>query len=69
MKYLALLCLTIGLAGCYSAGPYASAAGPYASANDYSPVVDLGACASSAAQPTHVDQLCNRQNANPYGSN
>ena len=62
MKYLTILCLSFGLAGCYSAGPYAST-------NGYAPVVDLSACAHSPAPTSRIDQLCNRQDANPYGSN
>jgi len=54
--------LSLGLAGCYGAGPYASAGG-------YGPTVDLAACAHSPVQTTRLDQLCNRQDANPYGSN
>jgi hypothetical protein len=62
MKYLTIFCLSLGLAGCYGAGPYASADG-------YGPAVDLAACAHSPVQRTRIDQLCNRQDANPYGSN
>ena len=62
MKYLTIFCLSLGLAGCYGAGPYASADG-------YGPAVDLAACAHSPVQSTRIDQLCNRQDANPYGSN
>jgi hypothetical protein len=62
MKYLIIFCLSLGLAGCYGAGPYASAGG-------YGPAVDLAACAHSPVQSTRIDQLCNRQDANPYGSN
>ena len=62
MKYLTIFCLSLGLAGCYGAGPYASAGG-------YGPSVDLAACAHSPVQSTRIDQLCNRQDANPYGSN
>jgi hypothetical protein len=62
MKYLIILGLSLGLAGCFGAGPYAST-------NGYAPVVDLGACAHSPAATTRVDQLCNRQDGNPYGSN
>jgi hypothetical protein len=47
MKCLIILCLSLGLAGCYSTGPYASANGP---------VVDLSACADSA--DLRVDPLC-----------
>ena len=41
---------------------------PYAasSANGYGPAVDLAACAHSPAHPTRIDQLCNRQDGNPY---
>jgi hypothetical protein len=49
MKYLTILCLSLGLAGCYSAGPYASA-------NSDGPVVDFSACADSPN--TRVDPLC-----------
>jgi hypothetical protein len=62
MKYLTIFCLSLGLAGCYGAGPYASA-------GVSGPVVDLGACAHSPLPTTRIDQLCNRQDANPYGSN
>jgi hypothetical protein len=62
MKYLIIFCLSLGLAGCYGAGPYASADG-------YGPSVDLAACAHSPVQTSRIDQLCNRQDANPYGSN
>jgi hypothetical protein len=64
MKYLTILSLSFGLAGCFGSGPYASANGP-----TYGPVPDLGACARSPEPTTRVDQLCNRQNGNPYGSN
>ena len=60
MKYLTILCLSLGLAGCFGAGPYASTNDPA--------YVDLGTCATSMAPPTRVDQLCNRQNGNPYGN-
>jgi hypothetical protein len=64
MKYLAIICLSLGLAGCFGGGPFASADG-------YGPglAVDLGACAHSPVRSTRIDQLCNRQDANPYGSN
>jgi hypothetical protein len=41
---------------------------PYAAsvANGYGPAVDLGACARSPAPPTRIDQLCNRQDGNPF---
>ena len=64
MKYLIILCLPLALTGCFGSGPYASANGPA-----YGPVPDLGACARSPEPTTRVDQLCNRQDANPYGSN
>jgi hypothetical protein len=63
-KYLIILCSSLGLAGCFGYGPYASTNGPA-----YGPIVDLGACARSPEPPTRVDQLCNRQDGNPYGSN
>jgi hypothetical protein len=62
MKYFTIFCLSLGLAGCYGGGPYASVGG-------YGPAVDLAACAHSPVQSTRIDQLCNRQDANPYGSN
>jgi len=62
MKYLIILCLSFGLGGCFAAGPYGSADGP-------GPVVDLSACAHAPVQSSRIDQLCNRQDANPYGSN
>jgi hypothetical protein len=65
-KYLIIFCLSFGLAGCSSYGPYASAEGPE---YGYGPVLDLGACARSPEPPARLDQLCNRQNGNPYGSN
>ena len=49
MKYLTILCLSFGLAGCYGTGPYASS-------NSDGPVVDLSACAQRA--DTRVDPLC-----------
>jgi hypothetical protein len=49
MKRLTVLYLSLGLAGCYSTGPYASA-------NSNGPVVDLSACADSA--DLRVDPLC-----------
>ena len=64
MKYVTVLCLSLGLAGCFGFEPYASATGPA-----YGPVPDLGACARSPEAPNRVDQLCNRQDGNPYGSN
>ncbi len=42
---------------------------PYGGVNFYGPAVDLAACAHSPAQPARIDQLCNRQDGNPYGSN
>jgi hypothetical protein len=62
MKDLIIFCLSLGLAGCYGAGPYASVGG-------YAPTVDLAACAHSPTPTTRVDLLCNRQDANPYGTN
>jgi hypothetical protein len=64
MKYLTILCLSLGLTGCFGFEPYASATGPA-----YGPLPDLGACARSPEPRARVDQLCNRQDANPYGSN
>ncbi len=55
-----------------SAGPAARArvpTGSYGSVNGYSTAVDLAACAHSREQPNRLDQLCNRQDGNPYGSN
>jgi len=49
MKCLTILCLSLGLAGCYSTGPYASA-------NGSGPVVDFSACAELA--DLRVDPLC-----------
>jgi hypothetical protein len=49
MKCLTILCLSLGLAGCYWTGPYASA-------NGTGPVVDLSACAEST--DLRVDPLC-----------
>jgi hypothetical protein len=49
MKCLTILCLSLGLAGCYWTGPYASA-------NGNGPVVDLSACADSA--DLRIDPLC-----------
>jgi hypothetical protein len=62
MKYAAILCLSLGLTGCFGWGPYASATGP-----GYGPVPDLGACARSPEPRTRIDQICNRQDGNPYG--
>jgi hypothetical protein len=64
MKYLTILCLCLGLAGCFGFEPYASATGPA-----YGTVPDLGACARSPEPRNRLDQLCNRQDGNPYGSN
>jgi hypothetical protein len=64
MKHLTILGLSFGLAGCFGYGPYASTNGPA-----YGPTPDLGACARSQEPPTRIDQLCNRQDGNPYGSN
>ena len=44
MKYLTILCLSLGLAGCYATGPYNG------------PVVDFSACAE--APNTKLDPLC-----------
>jgi len=44
-------------------------AGSYGGVNGYGPAVDLAACARSAEQPNRIDQLCSRQDGNPYGSN
>jgi hypothetical protein len=44
-------------------------AGPYSGVNGYGPAVDLAACARSPEQPNRMDQLCNRQDGNPFGSN
>jgi hypothetical protein len=49
MKYLTILCLSLGLAGCNRTDPYASA-------NGDGLVVDLSACADSPN--TSVDPLC-----------
>jgi len=49
MQHLTILCLSLGLAGCYSTGPYANA-------NGDGPVVDFSACADKA--DTRVDPLC-----------
>jgi hypothetical protein len=62
MKYLTILCLSLGLTGCFGWGPYASVNGP-----EYGPVPDLAACARSPEPTTRIDQLCNRQDGNPYG--
>jgi len=58
MKYLAILCLSLGLAGCFQSGPFGSIGGN-------GRVADLGACAHSPIQPAHEDKLCSRQDANP----
>jgi hypothetical protein len=63
MKFLIILCLSLGLSGCFGYGTYVSDNGPA-----YGPIVDLGACARSPEPLGRVDQLCNRQNANPYGN-
>jgi hypothetical protein len=44
-------------------------AGPYGGVNFYGPAVDLAACPRSPEQPNRMDQLCNRQDGNPFGSN
>jgi hypothetical protein len=44
-------------------------AGPYGGVNGYGYAADLATCARSPEQPNRIDQLCNRQNGNPYGSN
>jgi len=44
-------------------------AGPYGAVNGYGPAVDLAACARSTAAADRIDQLCNRQDGNPFGSN
>jgi hypothetical protein len=36
------------------------------SANGYGLAADLGACARSPAPPTRIDQLCSRQDGNPF---
>ena len=46
-----------------------AAAGPYGGVNGYGSTVDLAACARSREQPNRLDQLCNRQDANPFGTN
>jgi len=46
-----------------------AAAGPYSGVNVYGPAVDLAACARSGEQPNRIDQLCNRQDGNPFGTN
>jgi hypothetical protein len=63
MKRPIILCLSLGLTGCSNSAQYASNR-PIT----YEPAVDLAACASSPVPPSHVDKLCNRQNANPYGN-
>jgi hypothetical protein len=68
MKYLTILCLSLGLAGCFGTGPYAGIDGPVPVIDGPVPVVDLGTCANSMAPPARIDQLCNRQNGNPYGN-
>jgi hypothetical protein len=60
MRYLVLVCLWLGLAGCSSAGTFGTVGA-------YRPSVsDLGACAFSPIQPGHEDKLCSRQNGSPY---
>jgi hypothetical protein len=46
-------------------GRVAPGSAPYV-ANGYGPAVDLGGCARSPAPPTRLDQLCNRQDGNPF---
>ena len=60
MKCLAILCLSLGLAGCFQSGPFGSIGGN-------GPVADLGACAHSPTQRGHEDKLCNRQEGSPNG--
>jgi hypothetical protein len=49
MKYVTILCLSLGLAGCYRTDPYVNT-------NGDGPVVDFSACADSPN--TRVDPLC-----------
>ena len=60
MRYLVLVCLSLALGGCSSAGPYGGLRS-YAGL----PTVDLGACAVSPIRPGHEDKLCTRQNGYP----
>jgi hypothetical protein len=46
-----------------------AAVGPYGGVNVYGSAVDLAACARSSEQPNRIDQLCNRQDGNPFGTN
>ncbi len=66
-------CSAVPVQNAYDAsGPVARGRVPaasYASVNGYGTAVDLAACAHSPAAPTRTDQLCNRQDGNPYGSN
>ncbi len=59
MRYLVLVCLLLGLAGCL---------GPFGAINNVGgpSVVDLGTCAYSPIQPGHEDKLCGRQNGSIY---
>jgi len=65
MKYLTILCLSLGLAGCYSTGPYAGA-------NSDDPVVDFSSCAQKA--DIRIDPLCyplirlNQNSASRWGT-
>jgi hypothetical protein len=60
MRYLVLVCLSLALGGCSSAGPYGGLRSYAGLAT-----VDLGACAVSPIRPGHEDKLCTRQNGYP----
>jgi hypothetical protein len=63
MRYLVIVCLSLTLGGCSSAGSYAGFRS-YA----VSSVSDLGECAVSPVPLGREDKLCNRQTGNPYGN-
>ena len=59
MRYLVLMCLLLGLAGCLG--------GSFGAINVGGPsIVDLGTCAHSPIQLGHEDKLCSRQNGSIY---
>ena len=64
MKLVAWIAITL----CAGALAACTTAGPYGSTSQYQSSADLGGCAKSPINPHRQDQICNRQNGNPYGN-
>jgi hypothetical protein len=63
MRYSVIVCLSLTLGSCSSAGSYGGVRS-YA----VSSVSDLGGCGISPVPLGREDKICNRQNGNPYGN-